>query len=88
MSVDEEGYIWATYPGQTYWMDQEVLRTNKYRIINPRGEYLGDTQFPDNIFLGFISHGHLIGFKYDAESESNDFVVFRIRSRVPEFSYP
>ncbi|MFC1530297.1 hypothetical protein ACFL6R_06240, partial [Gemmatimonadota bacterium] len=88
ISIDEDGFIWATYPGYLYRMDQEVLRTTEYRILGPTGEYLGDTQFPDNVFLGFISRGHLVGYRYNAESESNDFVVFRIRSRVPGFSYP
>lgn len=88
MSVDEDGYIWATYPGEYYWMDLEILRTEVNRIISPQGEYLGDTQFPDNTFMCFITRGHLIGCVYDGESESIDFVVFRIRSRVAGLSYP
>ena len=88
MSIDEDGYIWATYPGYYYWMDLEILRTEVNRIISPQGEYLGDTQFPDNTFICSITRGHLIGYVYDGESESNDFVVFRIRSRVSGFSYP
>ncbi|MFC1529145.1 6-bladed beta-propeller [Gemmatimonadota bacterium] len=84
--VEENGFIWAGYPGYTH---QTITRSGavdyRYRIFSPEGEYLGDTTLP---YRGSISRGHLITLKRNDETEELYYFIFRIRPAVEGLEYP
>lgn len=86
--VDAFGYIWAGEPEGSYF---SLPHRRKMRIINPEGEYLGDTWFPDvsgASVTGVPSLGHLIMSWEDVETGAPVIAVFRVRSTIRGFTYP
>ena len=57
----------------------------KFKILSPEGQYLGDTRFPEN---GVMNRGRFCAVRYDEETGEVDYVIYRIESAVPGFVYP
>jgi len=85
VEVQENGYLWVSYPGARYRSFMGVLPTYRYRIINPEGEYLGDTVVP---LRGALSNGFLIASLEDEDTGQREIRVYRIRSAVEGLVYP
>ncbi|MFC1529351.1 6-bladed beta-propeller [Gemmatimonadota bacterium] len=88
ITLSSDGYLWASVPRNTWNADVNGARQ---RVLNPEGEYLGVTTFPD--IPGFspraqVDHGHLIYMYEDEETGAPVIRVFRIHSAIRGFTYP
>ena len=85
--IDEMGYYWLRRHNQ----DNPGVIINfdpTYRVLSPDGEYLGDTILP-HLFLGAsITRGHLITPVVSEETESVEYVIYRIKPAISGFKFP
>lgn len=84
LAVDESGFIWAQkpYPSTV----DEYPESSEYLIFSPDGEYLGITIRPAT--GGTISRGHILSIQRNAQTGSQDLIVYRIHPTVPGLKYP
>jgi len=93
VTVDDDGY---------YWLQRYELRTERlaagggslFSLLNPEGEYLGDTRWPVSVTSGTwlryptISQGCLVATITDEESGEQRVTVFRLMPAVEGLKYP
>ena len=84
ISVDDEGYIWL----EGFEMDFERRDQGggfTYYLLSPEGELLGTTRAPA---VGRTGRGHFMGEVSDAETDREDYVVWRLVPQPEGFAYP
>jgi hypothetical protein len=83
-----DGFFWASVPGYRLSL---TASGSRYRVLSPKGEYLGVTSFPDvpaSVSRAQLDHGHLI-FMYEDEATGAPIItVFRLHSAIRGFTYP
>jgi hypothetical protein len=85
VEIDDDGYFWLQVP--VPFVGRDMQATLAYRVLSPRGEYLGITQRPAGAFHG-ISHGRLLILEEDPESGAMVPTVYAIRPAVRGLRYP
>ena len=85
VTVDEDGYIWAERPGNTFRTFTRYSRSYEHLVFNPEGEFLGITNLPG---ASAISRGHLITRQDNEETAGIEMVIYRIVPAVPGLEYP
>ncbi len=88
LMVDENGYLWASLPYDTFnFFDPDRSGANKglFRVFSPEGEYLGITKVPAP---GSFSRGHFIALQEDTETWDINVVLYRIEPAVAGFRFP
>ncbi len=86
--ADDSGYIWVSEPRGSYL---SPIHLQKWRLLSPEGEYLGETFFPEingSSVTGRPSRGRLIMTWEDEETGAPVVAVFGIRSAIRGFSFP
>jgi hypothetical protein len=84
--LDEAGYIWLSV--EEHEADREAAGGGTlYRVLDPRGEYLGEVRLPSLHYSRFC-HGRLLGQRSDPETGAAHLVVFRIVPAVAGLTYP
>ncbi|MFC1559418.1 6-bladed beta-propeller [Gemmatimonadota bacterium] len=86
--ADESGYLWASEPSGS---SHSPIHLQKWRVLSPEGEYLGDTWFPEvtgSNTRGNPSRGCLIMTWEDEETGAPVVAVYRVRSAIHGFTYP
>jgi hypothetical protein len=84
--VEENGYIWASWPEHFWLYALGDLHEPTFRLIDPDGVYLGDTKHP--IEYGAITRGHVIAKLDNEDTGEIDIVVYRIIPAVEGLKYP
>ena len=83
--IDEMDYIWLGHHPD-YSVEGVERYRQPYRVLDPDGEYLGDTLLPERSFN--ISRGHLLTFHEDEETGESLFIVYRIIPAIDGLKYP
>jgi hypothetical protein len=84
--LDDNGYIWLSV--EEHEADREAAGGGTlYKIIDPRGEYLGDVRVPP-LGFGRFSRGRWLGQRSDPETGAEQLLVFRIVPAVAGLTYP
>ncbi len=85
LQTDSSGFIWLHTPTD----EPDPLSTSgaEYRVLDPRGEFLGTTQWPKP--GGFISNGYLLSWDSHTEAEEGyTAIVYRIIPNAEGLIYP
>lgn len=84
--IDDFGYFWLGYllpreegPGAPGMM---------FRVLDPQGMYLGDTQWPTRYANAQLSRGYLAVIEPDTTTSEPILVLYEIQSAIPGFTYP
>jgi hypothetical protein len=84
--LDDAGRIWLGTA--EHGADRETAGGGTfYKVLDPRGEYLGDARVPPLRYTRF-SRGRLLGQRTDPETGAEHLVVFRIVPAVAGLKYP
>ncbi len=84
VGMDGFGYFWVYPPGDIFTSDPQV--PTRVMLLSPKGEYLGDVEMPPGITGG--SHPYLCTRSENPETGDYDYIVYRMASAVPGFTYP
>ncbi len=84
LSMDRFGYFWVYPPGDLMTSDPDAVQ--RIRLLSPEGEYLGDVELPRGLVGG--SHPYLCTRTEDPVTWDYDYIVYRLVSAVPGFTYP
>ncbi len=81
---DSYGYIWLRYTRSYFVGTDNYL--NRYRVLTPEGEYLGDTTWP--VSSGSLCFGKILTFHSDSETGRKTPITYSIHSAIPGLEYP
>ena len=82
--VDPNGFYWLQHPPGFFNVNSPL--GERYRVISPAGEYLGDTQTPGK--YGRIMHGKYLTILENRETGRRTPTVFRITPVQEGLIYP
>jgi hypothetical protein len=87
IQVDDQGYFWLSC-SETADEREAAGGSIRYRLLSPRGEYLGDVRLP--LFVGGMSfyRGRLLGILPESVTATDRLRVYRIVPAVPGLRYP
>ena len=87
IQVDDRGYFWL-WCSETAEERAAAGGGTLYRLLDPRGEYLGDTRLP--LFVGGMSfyRGRLLGILPESVTATDRLRVYRIVPAVTGLRYP
>ena len=92
--VQPDGWLWLRYPAPDIGIrvsgSPPVEQPQAFRIVDERGEYLGDTAWPREAirFGAIIANGHLMSMIPDRETGEIVPTAYRIVPAVPGLIYP
>lgn len=86
VNIDEKGWFWLLLPTHDP-VDYDVERILSYRLLNPEGEYLGNTTPPTGKMIG-IFHDRIIVEKEEENTGERVWKVFRIEPVKASLKYP
>jgi len=81
---DDKGFIWLQKPEP--WVDMQEAGGFEWRVLNPEGEYLGDTRLPWR--SGMVVSGRFLGYTELEDTGERIPTVFLIRPAVEGLEYP
>jgi hypothetical protein len=81
----DRGFLWLMKPVVPWTSPPPVCC-----VISPEGEYLGDSTWPVAVHWNYarVMRGYFLGLTRDPASGAQLAVVYRIRPRVEDLSYP
>jgi len=85
VQLDDRGYLWLRRPHQVLF-DYYGNYAFAHRVIDPSGEYLGDTSWPP-LLQAAVVHGHLLAMVFDQTSLQVIPTVYRITPRAAGLVY-
>ncbi len=85
VNLDDAGFIWMNYH-YDFTGPTDVWSSTSYRVLSPKGEYLGDAAWPS--IRGYIYNGYLLTRVENTETDLVEYTVYRIRSNVRGLEYP
>lgn len=80
--LDDKGYLWLEVYEEAY--ERAARGGVLYHVLSPGGEYLGDTRAPA---VGRVMRDRLLGQVTDPQSGQEEFLVWRLTSRIEDFRY-
>ncbi len=92
--ADDGGWLWLRIPVPDigiYRIDAAaVTQPQSFRITDPRGEYIGLTDWPPEVrnMGSLITRGHLLAMIPDPVTEETIPTVYAIRSAIAGLDYP
>ncbi|MFC1545469.1 6-bladed beta-propeller [Gemmatimonadota bacterium] len=81
--LDSDNYVWLRHPVNL--LDRENI-VERYRVLSPEGEYLGDTTSPAR--YGLVMHGLFLSNVVEDRTGLRSYVVYRIQSAIEGWEYP
>ncbi len=84
--TDEAGWLWLSHSTDNT-VDYDAPRILKYRILDQRGEYIGDTSLPSGHSWA-TSHDRVIIEEQNPDTGERLWAVYLIQSAVEDFDYP
>ena len=85
ITIDDQGYYWLE--GNPDYRAEGMAKYHQpMKVLNPDGEYLGDSRLPEMTFN--ISRGHVLTYHEDEETGESLFIVFQIVPAVEGLEYP
>ncbi len=85
--IDAEGYLWLQIPYEDGSLGPRPPR-EKQRLLSPRGEYLGVTEWPAAERVTWIGEGYLLSIVVEEDTGLEVPTVFRIRPAIEGLRYP
>ncbi len=86
IEIDDAGYFWLKLPS-TLLGPSPIDSVSTYRILSPRGEYLGLSTQPFGT-LPRVSHGRLMVSHLNPETGEQTLMAYAIRPIVRGLNYP
>ncbi len=83
---DDAGFFWLRIPEERPF-DVYENQSDRYRVISPQGEYLGDTEWPP-VTEALIQRGHILAIVTDPDTNEGIPTVFRVISAAAGLRYP
>ncbi len=86
VDIDDAGWIWLSMVEPPLELQTEPWAP-RYRVLSPKGEYLGDSVWP-LLVAGHVRNGRLLGIQEDPETGEKIPVIYRIVALQEGFIYP
>lgn len=86
VDIDDAGWIWLSMVEPPLEVQTEPWAP-RYKVLSPKGEYLGDTVWPQ-LISGHVRGGRLLGIQEDPETGEKIPVIYRIIALQEGFIYP
>ncbi len=81
VQIDEYGYLWLEDPSSHFHPTESM-----FRVVDPRGEYLGDCVLPKR--NGRVSRGYYLLIDIDYQTGEQNLIVYRLNPAVEGLTYP